>query len=366
MYKLGNKIQELMSPTDAGSAAGSASPLGGEMSKEDMIEFMNKDDEPEPIELDDKKAKPKDEPADKKVKASGDELQEKDEEAEEEDDDEEEESEDDDLEELEEDLEEPDERKLELVTPVRRKEILKAYPDLFKKFPYLEKAYYREQQFTEVFPTIDDAKEARQAADTLVRMEADLMDGNSELVFNAIKTQDQNSFNQLIDNFLPTLAKVDEKAYFNLIGNIVKLTISQMASKSRELGEKDGQSLMDAATMVNQFIFGTNKYEPPKNLAAEKSGNKEESKLTQERNEFNRQRFEVSRNEVNTKVNNSIKATIEANIDPKKSMSDYIKKNAIKDAQKDIGEQIMKDTLNRLWITSERLLTLVPKHCCFQ
>ena len=36
------------------------------------------------------------------------------------------------------------------MTPVRRKEILAKYPKLFKDFPYLEKAYYREQQFTEV------------------------------------------------------------------------------------------------------------------------------------------------------------------------------------------------------------------------
>src|SRR5215831_19879700 len=57
----------------------------------------------------------------------------------------------DELAELEEELTGPKEENLELVTPVRRGEILAKYPNVFKDFPYLEKAYYREQQFTETF-----------------------------------------------------------------------------------------------------------------------------------------------------------------------------------------------------------------------
>src|SRR5215510_11268328 len=51
--------------------------------------------------------------------------------------------------ELEEDQKDLDEN-LELALPVRRKEILAKYPDIFKDFPYLEKAYYREQAYAEV------------------------------------------------------------------------------------------------------------------------------------------------------------------------------------------------------------------------
>ena len=62
------------------------------------------------------------------------------------------------LKEIEEELEGPKEEDLELTDSSSRKEILAKYPKLFKDFPYLEKAYYREQQFTEVFPTIQDAR----------------------------------------------------------------------------------------------------------------------------------------------------------------------------------------------------------------
>src|SRR6188508_1980225 len=72
--------------------------------------------------------------------------------------------EDDELKEIEEELAGPKEEDLELTTPVRRKEILAKYPKLFKDFPYLEKAYYREQQFTEINPTIEDARVASEKA----------------------------------------------------------------------------------------------------------------------------------------------------------------------------------------------------------
>src|SRR5947207_15330863 len=44
--------------------------------------------------------------------------------------------EEDELKELEDELEEPDEEKLELMAPVKRREILKKYPKLFEDFPY--------------------------------------------------------------------------------------------------------------------------------------------------------------------------------------------------------------------------------------
>src|SRR3990167_9176528 len=61
--------------------------------------------------------------------------------------------------------EEPE--RLDLVAPVRKKEILAKYPTIFKDFPYLEVAYFRDRQFSEIFPTVDDAKEAQEKADTL-------------------------------------------------------------------------------------------------------------------------------------------------------------------------------------------------------
>src|SRR5690606_24801038 len=91
---------------------------------------------------------------------------------------EEESEEKDDLKEIEEELEieeekDVDDDELELITPSTRKEILKDFPELFKKHPYLEKAMYRDKAFSEIFPTVDDAKEASEAIRTLNNLDQD-------------------------------------------------------------------------------------------------------------------------------------------------------------------------------------------------
>src|SRR5215475_3565405 len=77
---------------------------------------------------------------------------------------EEEEEEELDLKEKEDDEKEPnleDEDELELSKIPKRAEIKAAYPDIFKKFPQLERALYREHAYAEVFSSVADAKEAK-------------------------------------------------------------------------------------------------------------------------------------------------------------------------------------------------------------
>src|SRR6516162_6794140 len=125
------------------SPIGDSGPVGGTTTilpegKEDTIEFLSDDgDEEETLPIDtgkksDSKTKEDTKETTKTITKG---------EAPSEEEGEQEEEEVDELAEIEAEIGEPTEEQLELVTPVRRREILKAYPDLFKKFTYLEKAY---------------------------------------------------------------------------------------------------------------------------------------------------------------------------------------------------------------------------------
>ena len=305
-----------------------ATPTGPSTdSHEDVIDFLGAEDEPETIELEDK---PKPTKLDKVVE--GDEGE----------DTGDEDKVDDDLLELEQELEGPTEEQLELVTPVRRKEILAKYPNIFKEFPYLERAYYREQKFTELFPTIEDAQAGVEAKQTLDRMEADVMGGNTELILRAVKEQNPKGFAKIVDDYLPTLAKVDEQAYFHVLGNVTKHTIVAMVREARKSGN---EALQSAAQLVNQFVFGTTEFRPPTPLsrpqAPEEEGKSKE--LEQREQAFVRQQFESTRGDLNTRINNTLANTIDANIDPKKSMSDYVRKNASREAMEMLESVLSRD-----------------------
>jgi len=246
----------------------------------------------------------------------------------------------DDLLELEQELEGPGEEELELIAPVRRKEILAKYPNLFKEFPYLEKAYYREQKFTELLPTIDDAKAAVEAKQTLDRMEADVMGGNTELILRAVREQNPQGFAKIVDDYLPTLAKVDEKAYFHVLGNVTKHTIVAMVREGRKSGN---EALASAAQILNQFVFGTSEFQPPQPLSKPVPEDGREQQINEREQQFVRQQFENTRNDLNTRVNNTLKNTIDANIDPKKSMTDYVRKNASREAMEMLDTVLSKD-----------------------
>jgi len=354
MLELFSKIcQVFFAPEVPEGKAGVLDTPSGKMGKEDIIDFLGEDEEDEtPIPLDDKK---KDDKSKGKTKDTKDEDEAVDDESEDDESDDEESDDDekDELTELEEELEEPDEEKLELVTPVRRKEILSKYPKLFKDFPYLEKAYYREQQYTQLLPTIDDAKQAVEDQRILQNFEGDLEKGNTETILSAIKANSPKSFNKVVDNYLGVLQKVDDKAYQHVIGNLIKHTIIEMASEAKT---SENEALQAAAQILHQFVFGKSAFVPPTRLSSDEKSedNTKETELTNRERAIQERAFKSANDSLDTRVNNRYRATIEANIDPKGSMSDYVRKQASRDAYEQLSDLISEDgrfkvIIDKLW-----------------
>lgn len=324
-------------------------PSGSAKSPEDIFEALSVGDDQETLDL----TKPLKKPAEKEVKADEDSKEEP-EETEEEDSEGEDDEEVDDLEDIEEDLEDIDDEKLELTTPVRRREILKKYPDIFKDFPYLEKAYYREQQFTEILSTIDDAKAAAESHQILQRYTEDMVEnGNVSNVLKMIKESNPSTFNKVVDGYMDHLEKVDPAAFLHVQSNIVKDLIIGMVNEAKSSGDDD---LKTAALLLNKWAFGTSKFTPPQKMSKEdKAEDKtKETEISERERAFAQRQVDSAMGEVNTKVNNSIKSAIENNIDPKGSMTDYVKRNASRDAFEKISNLIEKDTrfqkiVDKLW-----------------
>lgn len=319
-----NLLGNLYSPTDTDS--------GGSSEETETFELLNEEETPEVLDLP-KKEKEEDEESEDKGTGEEDELKE-----------------------IEEELEEPKEEDLlEITTPVRRKEILAKYPKLFKDFPYLEKAYYREQQFTELLPTVQDARVAVEKASILDRTEQEVMNGDISSVLAAAKAESQEAFNRIADNYLPTLKRVDQQAYFHVLGGVIKDTIITMVREGRALGDQ-GAPLQAAANVLNQFVFGSQNFQPHQPLSRQPRPEDEsrEYAYRQQEQQLVYTKFEGVKDDLQTKADNVLKSTIDGHIDPRGSMSEYVKTHAKAEAFDNLENLIAKDTrfrslLDKLW-----------------
>lgn len=247
------------------------------------------------------------------------------------------------------DLKKDDE--LDIKDPPRKKEILKEFPEIFKKFPFLEKMMYRDKEYTELFGSFDDAKEIAEKSEVFNNFESQLLSGHTEDILRNIKEVDEKAFNIIVDDYLATLAKVDKDSYFHVVGNLNKRLIMEMVQEAKDT---DNDDLKQAALLVNQFIFGTAKFTAPANRVTDRKTDNEQSEVEQERLSFVKERFESARDDLQLQVDNTLRATITDYIDPKGVMSSYVKKNAVADAMKILTASIAEDSsvatnLGRLW-----------------
>lgn len=245
----------------------------------------------------------------------------------------------------------PEDKLDSIITPPKRKEILAAYPDLFKKFPYLESAFYREQQFTEIYPTLDEAKETKERVQVLEKFEEQLFSGKADTVLQSVKEADPEAFGRVVDNLLPDLAKIDNNAYLHLVANMGKQTIMAMMGEAQR---SENEQLKAAATILHQFLFGNTQWAAPTTYGKPQTEDSDTKKLQDERAQLIQDRFEGARSDLETRTDNRIKSTIAQNIDPKNQMSSYVKSKAIDDCMAELNSQIESDTrfrkvLDSLW-----------------
>lgn len=247
--------------------------------------------------------------------------------------------------ELEEELKIPEDEDLELIDVPRRKEILAAFPDLFKKFPQIEKAMYRERAYSEILPTIEDAKAAVEKADTLDKHEVQLKSGTIEGILGVVHEGDKEAFARLVDNYMPALYKTDQHAYYHTIGNIVKHTIISMVNDGKT---RNDENLSNAAAVLNEYMFGTTKFTHPQNLSKSEvqdpKAKEQENDLSEREQALLKKEFDKALGTLDERVDKVIEATVAKNIDPKETMTAYSKRNAIKQVQEELEAAIENDT----------------------
>lgn len=132
------------------------------------------------------------------------------------------------------------------------KEINAKYPDFFKTFPDLRHAFFREQKFSEIYPTVAQAQEAAEKARTFEILEASVEGGDPKLIIDSLAQTNEQALDVFAQNFLPSLAKRSPQAYKNVMTPVLQGLLRTIATEAQAARNQD---LFNSVTHINHFLF---------------------------------------------------------------------------------------------------------------
>lgn len=255
-------------------------------------------------------------------------------------DDDKDEKEDDDKEDDEEE-EESDEEKA-LVTSSWT-DIKKAYPDFGKKFPDVKSALFREQRYSEVVGTPEDAEAAVEKASVLDAMSDDLIGkGDPTALLDQIEKSDKESFKKVSMAILPYLQAKDKDLYYAVAG----IPIKQLLRAVHAEGKGKTTDLGRAALLIHNWFFDN--YDVDKEIPGERrvenTKSAKEKELEDRLNQINTR----EENDYNKSMDDSyikkMTSHIKEGLDKDDRLNDYTKNKLVEDILKDIRKQLGADS----------------------
>lgn len=317
---------------------------------------------PDPIvpadELDDSKVLEGDEPEKKVTKSEDADV---DTDVEEPTDDEEESLEDKEEEVEEEEEEDKDKEDVEDDLGPRRpsfKEIKGKYPDLFKDFPDLREAFFRESEYTKIFPTVDDAHEAVEALESLSVIRDKVLEGDATAILEATKEADAAAYSKMVSNMLPALYKMDQEAYVKAITPTLENMVRSAYREGKSSGNED---LENSALHVSKWFFGTEDVALGKTTTVKTATEEspEVKRLAKERQEFETSKYNEAYSAVIENRDESMERLVLKGLDPDNELTPYVRDKLVRDTIQRIDNLLLKDgshmsLMNRKWRRAKR------------
>ena len=152
------------------------------------------------------------------------------------------------------------------------KEIKTQFPDFFDKFPALKESFFREVEFTKLFPTVEDAKEAFEDNEAFTVLSDAALSGDPVPLLESIGKTDEKALETFSLSFLPSLYKKNQELYSQAITPIFENLI-------RTLFKDKDENTRNAALVLADFLFPGNS----EDVASGKKTFSKQEKLNEER-----------------------------------------------------------------------------------
>lgn len=242
---------------------------------------------------------------------------------------------------------------------IKFKEITAKYPNFFKDFPAFRHTLFQNEQYRELFPSMEDAKAAHEDVEGIRELEDALISGDEgdiAGVLDSMKELGEDVIPNFAMSFLPALHKMDQETYFNVVTPVFVNLVQEIYGAGIS---NENENLRNAALVVSQFLFRDQKVasgEKTVKLPERKQpkNNKEEDELTKERNAFRTERYTTLYNDVVHDCDSQLRNLVLEGMDPKNTMTEGMKDLVAERVVKEISKTLSATTshtskMNALW-----------------
>ena len=221
-------------------------------------------------------------------------------------------------------------------------EIKGKYPNLFKDFPDLREAFFRESEYTKVFPTVEDAREAVEDLEILSVIRDKVLEGDFTAILESAKEADARSYTKLVRNMLPALYKMDQDAFTQAITPSIENLLRSALKEGRANSNED---LENSARHISQWFFGTDDVALGKTTTVKKAdeSSPEELKFQKERQDFESRKYNEAYTSVVTDRDSAMERVVLKGLDEDNELSQYVKTKLVHDVIEEIDKALAKD-----------------------
>src|SRR3990167_2468737 len=223
-------------------------------------------------------------------------------------------------------------------------DIKKKYPNFAKEFPDVKNALFREQQFSEAFPTPGEAKEAIERIQVFDQLAEDIVgQGNIINLLDHVKEKNKESYQKIIYSLLPHLQENDKDFYYDIAARPIK----QLLRAAWAEGNGEKTDLGKAAAHIHKFFFKNINFEEK----VKSEGGKEpdsKSKREQELEDRLTRIEDGKHNEFMSSIDDSyiskMTSHIKDGLNKDERLTEWSKAKIVEDFLKGIKQQLTKDT----------------------
>ena len=227
------------------------------------------------------------------------------------------------------------------------------FPELFKKFPSLRDIYYREQEFTQIFPTVEDAKESAAYSSSFTELTDKVLRSDTEGILTAIKETDGKAFSKISQDILPTLYKMSPDLHWQATLPLMQNLVRGFYLDGKRRGD---ENVINSAEYLSDFIFGDIKIaRGEKSVVPERDEESEERKeLNAERAKFFVDRVDSFTAAIKTQADETLRRSVTegGKVDPDGVFSDFIKETIVGKVLQEVDNQLVADKAHMRYMSS--------------